>query len=162
MGLPPTGEIVARVMLARVCGCLQEFQHYKVDKYRAQRQAKFQKTRCPACAAKVVEEQQKTAPMSKVQAFMQLPPGTQVSLTLQADGSWTGTLAAAGTAVEDAGGPENSPQVVLVALARRWLTAQKPRQPPRGGDQRQHGPQLSGRHAERIPRRPFGPALEHW
>src|SRR5262245_14634800 len=57
MGMPPTGEIVARVMLARACGCLQEFQHYKVDKYRGERQAKFQRTRCPACAAQLVKEQ---------------------------------------------------------------------------------------------------------
>ena len=35
MGLPPKGEIVARPMLVRACGCLQEFQHYAVDKYRA-------------------------------------------------------------------------------------------------------------------------------
>ena len=42
MGLQPTGEIVARVMLARAFGCVQDIQHYKVDKYRAQRQAKFQ------------------------------------------------------------------------------------------------------------------------
>jgi hypothetical protein len=126
MGLPPTGEIVARVTLARACGCLQEFQHYKVDKYRAQRQAKFQRTRCPACVLKVVEEQQLTAPIPKGQAFKQLPPGTQVSLTLLADGSWTGTLSAAGAAVEDAGVAGNSPQVVLVALARLWVTAQKP------------------------------------
>jgi hypothetical protein len=52
MGLPPTGEIVARPMLVRACGCVQEFQHYEVDKFRAARQAKFQATRCPACAAK--------------------------------------------------------------------------------------------------------------
>ena len=43
----PSGEIVARPMVARACGCLCEFQHYAVDKYRAQRLAKFQKTRCP-------------------------------------------------------------------------------------------------------------------
>ena len=42
MGLPPKGEIVARPMVVRACGCLQEFQHYAVDKYRAQRLAKFQ------------------------------------------------------------------------------------------------------------------------
>src|SRR4051794_33938244 len=126
MGLPPAGEIVARVMLARACGCLQEFQHYKVDKYRAQRQAKFQRTRCPACAAKLVEEQQQTAPLPKGQAFKQLPPGTQVSLTILPDGSWAGTLSAEGTAVEAAGVAGESPQVVLVALARLWLTVQKP------------------------------------
>ena len=126
MGLPPAGEIVARVMLARACGCFQEFQHYKVDTYRAQRQAKFQRTRCPACVAKLVEEQQQTAPIPKGQAFKQLPPGTQVSLTLLPDGSWAGTLSAVGAAVEAAGVAGDSPQGVLVALARLWLTAQQP------------------------------------
>ena len=52
MGVP-TGEIVARPMVARACGCLREFQHYAVDKYRAQRLAKFQKTRCEVCVAKL-------------------------------------------------------------------------------------------------------------
>ncbi len=41
MGLPPTGEVVARPMVRRACGHEQEFQHYAVDKYRAQRLAKF-------------------------------------------------------------------------------------------------------------------------
>ena len=54
MGVP-SGEIIARPMVARACGCLCEFQHYAVDKYRAQRLAKFQKTRCPECVAKLVE-----------------------------------------------------------------------------------------------------------
>ena len=57
MGLPPTGEVVARPMVRRACGHEQEFQHYAVDKYRAQRLAKFQKSRCPACVAKLEEEQ---------------------------------------------------------------------------------------------------------
>jgi hypothetical protein len=61
MGLPPTGEIVARPMVVRACGHQQEFQHYKVDKYRAQRLAKFQGSRCPACVAKLQEEQRRAA-----------------------------------------------------------------------------------------------------
>ena len=32
-----------------------------MDKYRAQRLAKFQRTRCAECAAKLVEEQQRAA-----------------------------------------------------------------------------------------------------
>src|SRR5712691_9368022 len=103
MGLPPKGEIVARPMVARACGCLQEFQHYAVDKYRAQRLAKFQRTRCPQCVAKLLEEQQQAAPLSKGEALRLLPPLTQVSLTLQADGAWAGTLAASGKAVETVG-----------------------------------------------------------
>src|SRR5215831_19688934 len=102
MGLPPTGKIVARPMVARFCGCLQEFQHYQVDKYRAQRLAKFQRTRCAACAAKLVEEQKRAAAAlpKKGEVLKLLPPGTQVSLTLRQDGTWAGTLAADGTAVE--------------------------------------------------------------
>src|SRR5436309_13168985 len=103
MGLPPTGEVVARVMLPRACGCLQEFQHYKVDKYRAQRQAKFQRTRCPACVAKLVEEQRRTAPPPKREVLQLLPAGSQVTLTRRADGSWGGTLTAEGATGESAG-----------------------------------------------------------
>ena len=61
----PSGEIVARPMVARSCGCMQEFQHYAVDRYRAQRLAKFQKTRCPTCVAKLVEEQRVAATLPK-------------------------------------------------------------------------------------------------
>src|ERR1700719_1135012 len=99
MGLPPTGEIVARPMVVRACGCLQEFQHYAVDKYRAQRLAKFQQSRCPACVAKLVEEQRRNAPLPKAEALKQLPPGTQVALTLRPDGAWAGSLAAEGEKV---------------------------------------------------------------
>src|SRR5437762_558665 len=123
MGLPPTGEIVARPMVARACGCVQEFQHYAVDKYRAQRLAKFQQSRCPACVAKLVEEQRRAAPLPKRDALKLLPPGTQVSLTLRPDGSWAGTLAADGAAVETAGAAGAGPQAVVVALARLWLAA---------------------------------------
>src|SRR5437868_10857272 len=78
----PSGEIVARPMVARACGCLCEFQHYAVDKYRAQRLAKFKTTRCPECVAKLVEEQRKASPLlKKGEAFRQLPPGTQVPIT---------------------------------------------------------------------------------
>src|SRR5215510_6736012 len=102
MGIP-TGEIIARPMMARACGCVCEFQHYAVDKYRAQRLAKFQQSRCPACVAKLVEEQRKAAPLPKGEALKLLPPGTQVFLALQPDGSWMGKLAAGEKAVELAG-----------------------------------------------------------
>src|SRR5262245_54926990 len=124
MGLPPTGEIVARPMVARLCGCLQEFQHYAVDKYRAQRLAKFQQTRCPACVAKLVEQQRRMAPPPKGEALKRLPPGTQVTLTLQQDGSWAGTLVGEGKEVTTAGAPGAGPQAVVVALARLWLGTQ--------------------------------------
>ena len=122
MGLPPRGEIVARPMVARVCGCLQAFQHCAVDKYREQRLAKFQRTRCPTCVAKLVEEQRRAAP-PKGEAFKLLPAGAQVSLTLRPNGSWAGTLAAGGTTVEAAGAAGAGPQAVVVALARLWLAA---------------------------------------
>jgi hypothetical protein len=118
MGLPPTGEIVARPMLVRACGCVQEFQHYAVDKYRAQRQAKFQKTRCPACVAKLVEQQRLASTLPKKgEAFKQLPHGTQIALSRRPDGVWVGTLTAEGRTVEATG---DGPQGVTVALARLW------------------------------------------
>jgi hypothetical protein len=133
MGVPPTGEIVARVMLPRACGCLQEFQHYKVDKYRAQRQAKFQSTRCPACVAKLVEEERKALPPRKGEVLRQLPPGTQVTLRRAADGAWGGTLSAEGTTVEVIGvAREAAPglQAVAVELARLWVAAREKGKPP--------------------------------
>jgi hypothetical protein len=118
----PSGKIVARPMVARACGCLQEFQHYQVDKYRAQRLAKFQRTRCPACVARLEEERRRAAAAlpKKGEALQALPPGTQVSMTRQADGTWAGTLAAGGTAVEAVG---EGLQGLAVALARHWLAA---------------------------------------
>jgi hypothetical protein len=120
----PSGRIVARPMVVRACGHQQEFQHYEVDKYRAQRLAKFQRTRCSACAAKLVEDQKRAAEAQpkKGEVLKLLPPGTQVSLTLQPDGSWAGTLAAEGTAVEATGPVGAGPQSVIVAMARLWGT----------------------------------------
>src|SRR5207244_3950379 len=83
----PSGKIVARPMVTRACGHQQEFHDYAVDKYRGQRLAKFQQTRCAGCAAKLIEEQQRTAAAlpKKGEALKSLPPGTQVSLTRQPD-----------------------------------------------------------------------------
>src|SRR5882762_1217149 len=119
----PSGKIVARPMVARACGHQQEFQHYEVDKYRAQRLAKFQKTRCAECAAKLVEEQRRAAEAlpKRGELLKLLPPGTQLSLTRRPDGSWGGTLAADGTAVEMDGTLGGGPQSVMVALARLWV-----------------------------------------
>jgi hypothetical protein len=117
----PSGEIVARPMVARSCGCMQEFQHYSVDRYRAQRLAKFQKTRCPACVAKLVEEQRVASTLpKKAEAFMALPNGTEVKLTRLPDGTWGGTLEADGKKVEATG---VGPQGVTIALARLWASA---------------------------------------
>jgi hypothetical protein len=119
----PSGKIVARPLVARACGHQQEFQHYAVDKYRAQRLAKFQRTRCAECAAKLVEEQQRAAEAlpKRGEVLKLLPPGTQMSLTRRPDGSWAGTLAADGTAVETEGTAGGGPQSVLIALARLWV-----------------------------------------
>jgi hypothetical protein len=119
----PSGKIVARPMVVRVCGHQQEFQHYAVDKYRAQRLAKFQRTRCAECAAKLVEEQQRAAEAlpKKGEVLKLLPPGTQMSLIRRPDGSWAGTLAADGTAVETDGTAGGGPPSVVVALARLWV-----------------------------------------
>ena len=118
----PSGKIVARPMVARACGHLQEFQHYAVDKYRAQRLAKFQKTRCADCAAKLIEEQRRAAEAvpKKGEAIGSLPVGTQVSLTRRPDGRWVGTLAAAGKTIEVTGDAGVGPHSVVIALARRW------------------------------------------
>ena len=120
----PSGKIVARPMVARACGHQQEFQHYAVDKYRAQRLAKFQRTRCAECAAKLAEEQRRAAEAlpKKGEALRSLPPGTRMSLSRLPDGSWAGTLSADGTTVEVAGVAGTGPQSVIVALARLWAS----------------------------------------
>src|SRR5437660_6507983 len=101
----PSGKIVGRPMVIRACGHEQEFQHYAVDKYRAQRLAKFQQTRCEDCVAKLNEEQKRAAAAlpKKGEAFKLLPPGTQFSMTRRPDGTWAGTLAGGGKAVEAIG-----------------------------------------------------------
>lgn len=121
MGVP-TGEVVARPMVARACGCLREFQHYAVDRYRAQRLAKFQKTRCEVCVAKLNEEQRVAAAAvpKKGEAFKLLPAGAQFTLTRKPDASWTGTLTADGSTVEATG---DGPHGVTLALARAWLAS---------------------------------------
>src|SRR5947199_8499198 len=112
MGLPPTGKIVARPMLTRACGHQQEFQHYEADKYRAQRQAKFERTRRADCAAKLLEGQRQAAAAlpRKGEALKSLPPGTQMSLTRLPDGTWSGTLSAGGKPVEAAGTAPDGPR----------------------------------------------------
>ena len=119
----PSGKIVARPLVVRACGHQQEFQHYAVDKYRAQRLAKFQKTRCAACAAQLVEEQRRAAEArpKRGELLKLLPPGAQLSLTRRPDGSWAGTLAAAGTTVETEGTAGAGPLSVIIALARLWV-----------------------------------------
>jgi len=116
----PTGEVVARPMVARACGCLREFQHYKVDKYRAQRLAKFQGTRCEDCVAKLNEQQKMAAAAlpKKGEAFQALPAGTQIALSRQPDGTWAGTLTGGGKAVTGTG---ESPHGLTIALARQWV-----------------------------------------
>jgi hypothetical protein len=99
-----------------------EFQHYAVDKYRAQRLAKFQSTRCPVCVEKLNEEQRQAAAAlpTKTEALQLLPAGTQMALTRRPDGTWSGTLTAAGKKVEATG---ESPRGLTIALARLWVNA---------------------------------------
>jgi hypothetical protein len=115
----PTGEIVARPMMARACGCLCEFQHYAVDKYRTQRLAKFQKTRCPQCVAKYEEEQRKAAEAlpSKGEMFQLLPSAAQFTMTKRSDGKWGGKLTADGVTIEAL---SDAPQGLVLTLARQW------------------------------------------
>lgn len=123
----PKGEIVARPMVARACGCLQEFQEYAVDRYRDERLAKFRQTRCPACVAKLVAQQRGAAAdapgTSKREVLKRLPPGSRLSLALGPGGAWAGTLAADGTEVEAAGPPGAGVEAVAANLARRWFAA---------------------------------------
>src|SRR5438552_17991452 len=121
MGVP-TGEIVARPMVARAGGCVCEFQHYAVDKYRAQRLAKFRQTRCPACVANLEEERRRAvaARPPKAEALAGLPPGARVVLTRQATGAWAGTLVAEGTEVESVA---DAPQWLPATLAQLWAVA---------------------------------------
>lgn len=118
----PSGEIVARPLVARACGCVREFQHYAKDKYREQRLALFRGTRCEDCVAKLNEEQKRAAAaLPKVGAvFRSLPAGSQFAMTRRADGAWAGTLTASGTTVE---GAASGPQELPVLLARLWATA---------------------------------------
>lgn len=119
MGLP-TGKIIARPMVKRACGCECEFQHFEKDRFRDQRLAQFQKTRCPACVQKHNEEQAKVAAQlpKKGEAFALLPTGATFTLTRQADGDWAGTLEGGGQKVE---GTDATAQGLTVTLARQWV-----------------------------------------
>jgi hypothetical protein len=99
-----------------------EFQHYAVDRYRAERLAKFQSTRCPECVAKD-EEQQRQAKAelpTKGDTFKELPDGASFTLTRVADGKWKGSLTIGGEVIE---GLADSPQGLPLTLSRRWLLA---------------------------------------
>src|SRR5262245_15459521 len=124
----PTGKVVARPMVKRACGCMQEFQHFAVDPYRAQRLAKFQQTRCTNCVAKLNEEQKQASSLPpKGEAMEALPIGSHVTLTRKPDGIWAGTLAADGTTVDATG---DWPHGLTVRLARLWMAARAPAPPP--------------------------------
>ncbi len=118
MGIP-TGQIVGRPMVERACGCKQEFQEFAVDRYRAQRLAKFKQTRCSECVAKLNEEQQRAAATvpKKGEALQLLPRGTSVTMTRKPDGNWAGSLAADGMTVESIA---DGLQSLTIALARLW------------------------------------------
>ena len=120
MGVP-SGQVVARPQLTRACGCVQEFQFYAVDRYRAERMAKFQQTRCPACVAKLEAERKLVGLPKKGEAFKALPPGATISLEHRPDGTWAGTLTAGGRTVE-AVEPTAGPQSIILTLTRQWLT----------------------------------------
>lgn len=115
----PKGPIVERPMLPRACGCLAEFQVYAVDKYRAERQAKFQGTRCPACVA-ALEEAKRNDRVPRAEAYTRLPAGAQLTVTKSADHTWAGTLTAGGRSVEAAA---DGPPSLAFILARLWLAA---------------------------------------
>jgi hypothetical protein len=125
----PRGEVVARPMVARACGCLCEFQHYSIDKYRTERLAKFQKSRCPTCVAKLNEQQKQAAAAmpSKGEALRLLPPGSNMTLVCKSPGVWEGTLVASGATLKAVA---DSPQGLTVALARQWVSTKGPKPKP--------------------------------
>jgi hypothetical protein len=79
-------------MVARACGCVCKFQHYEVDKYRVDRLAKFQQTRCPACVAKLEDERRRevAARPPRGEAERALPAGASITLTRRPDELWAG------------------------------------------------------------------------
>jgi hypothetical protein len=99
-----------------------EFQHYAVDKYRAQRLAKFQSTRCAECVAKAEEarRQAQAELPGKGEAIQTLPPGTQIFLARRPDGKWTGKLVQEDVTVEALA---DWPQGLSGTLARLWAAA---------------------------------------
>ena len=92
-----------------------------------QRLAKFQASRCPACVAKLEEERKEALP-PKGKALKALPPGTQITLTLQPNETWTGTLTAGGVTVKSSGPVGAGSQAVVVSLHDYGLSP-KPRSP---------------------------------
>jgi hypothetical protein len=121
MGMP-TGEIVARPIVARACGCRCEFQHFARDRYRDQRLAKFRSTRCPPCAARADADRQREVAErpARMEAVRRLPAGALLTAVKRSDGGWEGTLAAGGATVRaTAGGLDE----LTGALARAWQVA---------------------------------------
>ena len=121
----PTGSVVGKTTVVRACGCSQEFQHFAKDRFLEQRLTKLRKTRCANCAAKYNAEQQRLAATvpKKGEAIRSLPAGAKLSLTRAADGTWAGTLAAAGRTVDATG---EGPSGLTITLARLWLAIDKP------------------------------------
>ena len=124
----PSGKIVARPMVTRSCGHQQEFQHYEVDKYRPQRLAKFQKTRCADCVAKLNEEQRRATPLAEGGGDQAPPPGNAGDSD-PAAGRVLGRQAdVGGTQVEAAGVVGAGPQAVVA----RWPSSGSQNQQPAG------------------------------
>ncbi len=121
----PTGRVIATPKFRRACGCEQPFPFYAVDKGRAERLAEFKATRCHDCAAPAVETQQQDMPAPK-NVLAALPPGAQVTLSREPDGSWAGALTAEGVTVEVPGLGDAGPQAVVVRLTRLWLGRRPP------------------------------------
>jgi hypothetical protein len=109
--------VVGRVAVKRLCGCEGEFEQLSGDRFAQQRLDKFKNSRCPVCAAKRAEEQQRLL-VPKAEAYAALPPETQVALVSAPDGSWSARLTASGRTVEASG---HGPEAALLAVARLWL-----------------------------------------
>ena len=112
----PTGEIVARLMMARACGCVCEFQHYAVDKYRP---AAREVPTAGALPASPRRRRKGDKPRrSRKWGDPSLPVARKLSR--RPDGKWAGTLSGEGTGVEAIA---DWPQGLAGTLARLWVAA---------------------------------------
>lgn len=124
--------IIGLEVLARACGCRQDFAHYNRDPYRKERREKFCRTRCPPCGAKANAEhnarQEAARPAGKARSgkkgcvLKRIPRGAVIEMTRDEDsGEWYGSLSINGLIAAEASG--GSVIGLVSALARKWLAA---------------------------------------
>ncbi len=128
MGLPPTGEIVARPMVCqsvRLRARVPALQSGPLS-VATPRQVPGEPVSGMRC--QIGRGAQKEALPPKGKRSKALPPGTQITLTLQPNETWTGTLTAGGVTVKSSGPVGAGSQAVVVSL-RDYGLSPKPRSP---------------------------------